>query len=516
MRRQEPPVTAVQQEARRRRWRRLPLTLLVLAVVAAGLLALAIGVPTVWRYSGESVRHFADPETHFRHGSIGSEVSGLPVRLWRVLPDLFPEVFDDRHYEVFGFLYAPGDEASRGDLPIGIGTREMRGVDVAWFNCALCHVGTVRESPDAPPRQISGMPSNNLDLYAFIGFLLEIADDPRLAPDSVLAAMDEQGQSLGWIERRVWRYAVLPRVREGLLETRATLAPLLAEQPPWGPGRVDTFNPYKVLQFGMSAAALDEAERIGTSDFPAVFLQRPRQGMDLHWDGNNASLQERNLSAAIGAGVTEESVDHRGIERVADWLLDLEPPPSPYRPDPEGVAAGKPLYMRHCADCHGYQEGERYVFEGERLGQVVPNEQLGVDPARLDSYTETLQRYQLTLFEDDERYRFRHFRKTDGYANLPLDGLWLRAPYLHNGAVPTLYDLLLPPVERPQAFVRGLDVLDAEKGGFVAPDCTPGEPLEEGFCFDTSQPGNGRQGHTYGTELTAQERSDMLDYLLTF
>ncbi|EWH02365.1 hypothetical protein [Halomonas sp. BC04] len=360
------------------------------------------------------------------------------------------------------------------------------------------------------------MPSNNLDLYGFIGFLLEIADDPRLAPDRVLDEMDAQGQRLGWIERRVWRYAVLPQVREGLLATRAMLEPLLVEQPPWGPGRVDTFNPYKLLQFDMDVAELDESERIGTSDFPAVFLQRPRQGMDLHWDGNNASLQERNLSAAIGAGVTEESVDHAGIERVADWLLDLEPPPSPYRPDPDGVAAGKSLYMRHCADCHGYQDGDRYVFEGERLGQVEPNDRLGVDPARLDSYTETLQRYQLTLFEDDDRYRFRHFQKTDGYANLPLDGLWLRAPYLHNGAVPTLYDLLLPPEERPEAFVRGLDVLDEEKGGFVAPDCTPGEPLENGFCFDTSQPGNGRQGHVYGTELTAQERSDLLDYLLTF
>jgi hypothetical protein len=516
MRPQEPPVTAVQQEARRRRWRRLPLSLLALAVVVAGVLVLAIGIPTLWRYSGESVRHYADPETHFQHGSIGSEVSGLPVRLWRVLPDLFPEVFDGRHYEAFGFLYAPGDEASRGDLPIGVGTREMRGVEIAWFNCALCHVGTVRESPDAPPRQISGMPSNNLDLNGFISFLLEIADDPRLAPDRVLDEMAAQGQRLGWIERRVWRHAVLPRVREGLLETRAMLEPLLAEQPPWGPGRVDTFNPYKLIQFDMTVAMLDEAERIGTSDFPAVFLQRPRQGMDLHWDGNNASLQERNLSAAIGAGVTEESVDHRAIERVADWLLDLEPPPSPFRPDPEGVAAGQPLYMRHCADCHGYQDGDRYVFEGERLGQVVPNDQLGVDPARLDSYTETLRRYQLTLFEDDERYRFRHFRKTDGYANLPLDGLWLRAPYLHNGAVPTLHDLLLPPDQRPQAFVRGLDVLDEEKGGFVAPDCTPGEPLEEGFCFDTSEPGNGRQGHAYGTELTPQERSDLLDYLLTF
>ncbi|MCC6510915.1 MAG: hypothetical protein IT423_17570 [Pirellulaceae bacterium] len=42
-------------------------------------------------------------------------------------------------------------------------------------------------------------------------------------------------------------------------------------------------------------------------------------------------------------------------------------------------------------------------------------------------------------------WRFRHFKKTLGYANAPLDGVWARAPYLHNGSVPTLYDLFSRP-----------------------------------------------------------------------
>ena len=41
---------------------------------------------------------------------------------------------------------------------------------------------------------------------------------------------------------------------------------------------------------------------------------------------------------------------------------------------------------------------------------------------------------------------------------MPLDGIWLRAPYLHNGSVPTLRDLLRPPDERPVVFYRGYDV----------------------------------------------------------
>ena len=56
-------------------------------------------------------------------------------------------------------------------------------------------------------------------------------------------------------------------------------------------------------------------------------------------------------------------------------------------------------------------------------------------------------------------WKFSHFRKTDGYANMPLDGVWLRAPYLHNGSVPTLRALLFPE-ERPAVFYRGYDVYD--------------------------------------------------------
>ena len=52
---------------------------------------------------------------------------------------------------------------------------------------------------------------------------------------------------------------------------------------------------------------------------------------------------------------------------------------------------------------------------------------------------------------DCRPWKFSHFRKTDGYANMPLDGVWLRAPYLHNGSVPTLRALLFPD-ERPRTF----------------------------------------------------------------
>jgi cytochrome c5 len=514
----ETPVTAVEAELSRRRRAFLPLQLLAALIALLGLAATALGAYLLWRLAQDRTPYHANIVEHYKYGSIGAEIeSGLPYWVWQALPRLFPESFDNRaDYRSFGFLYENGPDGRARDLPVGIARREVNGVELVWFNCAVCHAGTYRERPNGPTHLVMAMPSNNLDLHRFIRFLLDAGADERLAPEQLIPAMQASGADLNALERLFWRFYVIPQVREGLVKRRSRLSALLEEQPRWGPGRVDTFNPYKLIIKGDRLEDLAPAERIGTADFPAVFKQGPRRGMSLHWDGNNPSLEERNLSAALGAGVTPTTVDHDAIGRVSNWLLDLSAPPSPYRPDPAAVARGRAVYGQACAECHGHQEAQGYVFSGKYLGQVEPNGRLGVDPHRLDSYTEPFQRYQVSELFKGTPYQFRHFRKTDGYANLPLDGLWLRAPYLHNGTIPTLEDLLKPPAERPVTFVRGLDLLDPANGGFLTPPCNPAQPRTDGICFDTRLPGNGNQGHDYGSQLLAEAKSDLLAYLLTF
>ncbi len=511
-------VTVAQQYYARRRFIRGVAGYALGLLLLVGALVVIAGLAALWRLTDDRTPAYADIVEHFKYGSIGSEPgSGLPLALWNALPFLFPEAFDGRaDYSAFGFLYETDGNGNPRDLPVGISRRRVSGVEVVWFNCAVCHTGTVRMEADSAPAIVAGMPANNLDLHRFIDFLLSSAASDRLAPDRVFQAMEHAGSDLGPVDRLFWRLAVLPRVREELIARRAALGPLIAGQPAWGPGRVDTFNPYKVIQFDLAWDQLDEAERIGVADFPSIFLQGPRDGMFLHWDGNNPSLAERNLSAAIGAGVTPDTVDHAAIERVAAWLGDLEPT---FRPTPAGdsrVGEGRALYRSACADCHGFRDETGYRFEGDRIGTVMPIDAIGTDPARLDSYTAEFAALQGTLFEGYGDHQFTEFRKTDGYANLPLDNLWLRAPYLHNGSVPTLAALLDPAVQRPIAFVRGLDILDIEQGGFIAPACNPGEPSETGICFDTRQPGNGNGGHEYGTDFTDAEKAALIAYMMTF
>ena len=110
-------------------------------------------------------------------------------------------------------------------------------------------------------------------------------------------------------------------------------------------------------------------------------------------------------------------------------------------PDPEAVARGAAIYARECLACHGRQSEDGYVFEGKYLGEIEPNDAVGTDPARLDSYTQEFRDLQVSKLFAGTPYAFKEFTKTNGYANMPLDGLWLRAPYLHNGIAETLEEI---------------------------------------------------------------------------
>ena len=212
---------------------------------------------------------------------------------------------------------------------------------------------------------------------------------------------------------------------------------------------------------------------------------------------------------------TPPTIDIQRIKRVEAWIKDVEPLRfSDFFPVDRGMAAqGAPIYKQYCAACHGASGSD---FTGEYVGTVEPLAKIGTDRRRLDSYTYTLAVNQATLYAGYP-WRFTHFQKTHGYANMPLDGLWLRAPYLHNGSVPNLRDLLEPADKRPKAFYRGNDVFDPVKVGFVSNVTEAGG--KKFFRLDTTVPGNGNGGHegkAYGTELSDGEKAALVEFLKTF
>jgi mono/diheme cytochrome c family protein len=543
----------------------------VVTVVAA----VALSVYGLNRYLDDEPVTYDDDVLHFKYGSTGGERGwksqfgfGIPYWIWVALPELFPEFLPDqksgRGYASFGMVYEEGKDP-RFDLPIGMSMRRRMGIDRVYFNCAVCHTGVVKPDASSPGEIVLGMPANTFDLGALVMFLQRAGTDWRfrashmLPKIEALAELRERDyastdayspQEFGVIDRAIFKFVGIPMMRDQLLALLGRLDFMNFRS--WGPGRVDTFNSAKpILGFPMDRARAEELG--GNADFPSVWNQRARKGMHLHWDGNNCSVDERNLSAGFGTGATPPTIDRDSVLRTADWLWTAQPAPFPSAQINAALAAqGESLYSGYCRQCHGDRAAPfRTLDDGSKVGEITPLEGIGTDRRRLDSYTPELAKAQGSIYAGYPEYgeeacrayvenvckplgddaadteyktlrakcypaRFTHFRKTYGYANAPLDGIWLRAPYLHNGSVPNLRQLLEPSAQRDVVFYTGYPVYDYANVGFV----TAGPEAEaQGWLFDTRADGNGNQGHEgeeYGTLLSREQKNALLEYLKTF
>lgn len=110
------------------------------------------------------------------------------------------------------------------------------------------------------------------------------------------------------------------------------------------------------------------------------------------------------------------------------------------------------------------------------------------------------------------------FRAPVAYPARPLDGYWATGPFLHNGSVRTMYELLSPVPDRAKSFWIGTREFDPVHLGFK------NDPVEGAFLYDTSLKGNSNLGHEFrdapantpgviGPWLTPEQRLDIIEYL---
>jgi len=445
---------------------------------------------------------FADGADQFKYGAIGlGQAYRVPLYVWNVMPDVCPDLMPAHdstgagrpssglpRWASLGLLYEPGK-----DLPVGFARRQI-GYASVEPNCALCHTSSYRTAADAPQQVILGGPAHELDLQAFQWFLYDCAASPAFTVDNLMTKIEAKHQ-LGWFEKQVYRLAILPFAKSGLAVQRAAYQ-WQKSRPRQGRGRTDTFNPTKIVVYHQP----DDGS-IGTVDLPAIWNQRARVGLYLHWDGNNNAITERNYAAAMAVGASPYSVIEANFQRVTQFVLGLPPPRFPFAVDTAAASRGWIVYQEQCAGCH--------AFGSEKVGTVTSIAEIGTDRHRLDSFTPALVATFHTI--DEGPFVFNAYRKTDGYSNLPIDGTWARAPYLHNGSVATLADLLSPVDQRTRKFLRGSNLYDAERMGWTVDPPANGP----GFEQDAAVQGNGNAGHTYGVDLTAEQKRDLLEYLKT-
>jgi mono/diheme cytochrome c family protein len=448
---------------------------------------------------------FASDEEHFLFGSIGTEEdTGIPYWLWLVLPRLFPE-----------YLPAPGGYASLGvlskegnEMPVGF-SKVTIGYERVGTNCAVCHTASVRLRPDDPPVIVPAAPAHELAMPQYLRFLFACASDPRFTPDTILYEI-AKNYRLPIADRLIYRFILIPSAKRNLLRLKAQYS-WTSDQTETGRGRIDLAN---LVKFGLLGQPIDRT--VGNADMPPVWNLSAHAGRSYLWDGSNTNLQELIVASAIAAGAGTKWVDRdvagwnttdphamSSLRRVQQYLSTATPPAYPLPIDRPRTVLGASLFARECGACHSPT--------GTRTGTVIPIAEVGTDAHRLAAWTPA-SAPAYNAYGSGHAWQFSHFRASAGYVAVPLDGLWLRAPYLHNGSVPTLDDLLNPPASRPVFFWRGYNVYDAHRVGFMT---IGNDAQREGTAFDTRQPGNGNAGHAYGTSLSPDEKGALLEYLKT-
>jgi hypothetical protein len=200
---------------------------------------------------------------------------------------------------------------------------------------------------------------------------------------------------------------------------------------------------------------------------------------------------------------------------IRAYLLSLQPPKYPLPIDRDLAHKGEELFKNNCSRCHGTY-GRKWTYPNK----VIPLDEIGTDRRRYDGITKKFGAY----------YNKSWFAKdypaleSDGYQAPPLDGVWATAPYLHNGSVPTVYHVLNSKA-RPRLYTRSYrtdrDAYDPVKLGWKVevlrepPDPEKMSPVEYRKVYDTTRPGRGSGGHTFGDRLTEAERAAVIEYLKT-
>lgn len=293
-------------------------------------------------------------------------------------------------------------------------------------------------------------------------------------------------------------------------------------------GTVDPVNPLTyLLQFRDADLELQKPVKLTfsrdlCSDPPAWWLLKRKKTRD--WTGGvnarSTRLDMVNLFTPLNSGSYIKKQE-TAFADISTFLLTIEAPKYPFPIDQPKAAQGREVFKQSCARCHG-----SYGPDGSYPNKIVPLEEIGTDPTLANALTPELagrlnQSWLAREIGPDGKPYLLHDHK--GYQAPPLDGVWATAPYLHNSSAPTVYHVLNSRA-RPKMFTRsyrsekedydpvmlGWKILVLKKR-----PATNGSTWEQRRIYDTMQPGRGNGGHTFGDDLSEDERMAVIEYLKT-
>ena len=477
----------------------------------------------------------------------------------------------------YGLVPAAVSQFNPDGLPIGISKTCVPTAiegwpagDYAGVTCAACHEGQLKYKGKVI--RIEGGISNTINFQglvrglndALLASLTEAAKFDRLAARLGATTSDAKDK----LRKRVESESV--RVNE--YATRTSVTTHL-----WGPGRMDALTMI-ADRTTATLPGIPENWSMGIAPVKPPFLWNAPQGLWTQWSGFAQNPIARNFGETMGVflpidlsskspaeGLFQSNAAIIDLARVENQLARLAPPSWPEdvfgKIDRDKAKVGKALFVENCASCHNVwpyrwtepnKYGKRFVLVG-----LTPQTYLGTDKSQFEAlrplaFTGELSKFlppefrgkpflppfdlnailgvvvrevairKLKLTEAQE-LEVNGYRELPGprpaervYKAAPRDGVWATPPFMHNGSVPNLYEMLIPAAERTKKFYLGGD-FDPVKVGLDT-SATSGT-----FLVDTSFLGNSNTGHSFqdgprgngiiGPLLSDEQRWALVEYL---
>ncbi len=255
---------------------------------------------------------------------------------------------------------------------------------------------------------------------------------------------------------------------------------------------------------------LEVPEQVIPTDVPPWWLLKKKHAMFYNGFGRgdfSRFLMASNLLTVNDTAESREVDSH--FNDVLAYIYSLKPPPYPKTINKKLAKTGGVLYIKNCSKCHGNGgNGEDYP------NLLIPESIIQTDSFLFKS------NYQSEQFID--WFNTSWFAKGphparlepfNGYIAPPLDGIWITAPYLHNGSVPTLEGVLNSKA-RPAYWARDFNNVEYDFEALAWPFAVKDQP-EANLVYNTTLPGYGNYGHYFGDKLSDKERKAIIEYLKT-
>jgi hypothetical protein len=485
----------------------------------------------------------------------------------------------DANSERFGLITQKANPRFNPDgLPVGLSKTSVgagrwasnESGDHIGLTCAACHEGQLNYK--GKRIRIQGGVGNTFDIKAYLTALdeaIQITLTDTAKFDRLAARIGASGADAKKSLRQRFENQA-SKIHD--YRTRTLVTPS-----PWGPSRMDAIG-LIVNRLTADVPGLPENWSTPLAPTKPPFLWNAPQGLWTQWRGVQQDPIYRNLIESMGVylpidlrskspaeGLFHSDARIADLQRVENQLSRLAPPQWPEeifgKIDREKAKAGKSLFITHCASCHNAwpytwsepnKYGKRFVLVG-----LIPQSYVGTDPGQFhdlrpfaitgqlsnhlpaelrgkdlvptgelyfgvsSSILETaLSKLKLSEEEKANLHGYREYPLAkppeDVYKAAPRDGVWATPPFMHNGSVPNLYEMLVPAKERTKKFYVGRE-FDPVKVGLD----TSGASGK--FLHDTELLGNANAGHSFedgprgrgviGPLLTDSERWALVEYL---